>query len=63
MSKTLDFKALKKKVVVQSKAEVEENVAELPYLRAKATFRSMRNKELKSFLKALERKDEYLKKI
>lgn len=59
MGKNLNFADLRKKVAVKNK-DVPENVIELPYRRAKATFRPMLNRELKSFLKALEKKDEYL---
>jgi len=56
MSKT--FKDLKARL--SKNKEFSECVAELPYLRRKATYRPMKNKEIKSFLKALEKKDEYL---
>lgn len=56
MSKT--FNDLRQKLAKDR--SVSEYSVTLPYLRRKATFTSMKNKELKSFLKAMEKKDEFL---
>jgi len=57
MSKS--FKDLRKHIAVSTN-EVPDFSTELPYLKKKASYRAMKNKELKSFLKAIEKKDEYL---
>lgn len=54
-----DFKDLRKKISIDRKTEIPEHSAELPYLKRRVSYRSMKNKELKSFLKALEKRDEY----
>lgn len=48
------------KSALAKSVNIAENCVELPYLRKKAIYRPMRNKELKDFLKAIEKKDEYL---
>ena len=54
-----DFKDLRKKISIDRKNEVPEHSTELPYLKRRVSYRSMKNRELKSFLKALEKRDEY----
>lgn len=54
-----NFTDLRKKLA-QERSSVPEFSVQLPYLKKNATFRAMKNKELKNFLKALEKKDEYL---
>lgn len=48
------------KAALTKNRDISDNCVELPYLRKKATYRPMRNKELKDFLKAIEKRNEYL---
>jgi hypothetical protein len=54
-----DFRDLKRKISIDRTNDIPEYSSELPYLKRKVTYRAMKNKELKSFLKAMERRDEY----
>lgn len=57
---SMNFKDLKKRISIDRNKEIPEHVAELPYLRKKVCYRAMKNKELKAYLKAVEKRDEYL---
>lgn len=54
------FKDFKKKFVIDANKDAPQAVVELPSNRAKAAIRGMKVKEQKEFLKALEKRDEFL---
>lgn len=57
---TATFKDFKKKFVIENNKEIPQATVELPSNRKKATLRAMKVKEQKEFLKALEKRDEFL---
>lgn len=54
------FKDFKKKFVIDNNKDIPQAIVELPSNRKKATLRAMKVKEQKEFLKALEKRDEFL---
>ena len=56
----MKFSDIKQKIAIDLKKNIPENVVELPYLKRKAVYRPMKNREMKEFLKAFEKKDEFL---